>query len=1772
MDLRLFLVNESVFANIDPTYKALLPSEFRVNSYSDAMANLAPLSSSDQTRKLVELSNSIQSILSDGVRGFVPLHYTESSFPHRSLRVDSFVSAAGGFFGILLLLCYFYPLTRLVKMMMYEKHSRIKEGAMAMGLRESVIMPSWFTIYTFQFFITSLITAGFACLIWTKTGYDALLLLFFLFSVATIAYAVFIQSFFSEPKLAAVLSAIVYLAFYFPFAFSGGENGNKKGSKTFNCLFAPSCLSEGIYVISQFQNSPRPISSVSEAPLEIAGASLSMVYGMLLFDIIFFTLLGTYFEKVIPKQWGVPEKWYYLFTKRFWCSNTRKLSDQDLKELQARFLADSRNISKEKFQGPLIEDSPEEWQPAVELRGLRKTFKASGKSKEPLVAVDDSWMRLYEGQILALLGHNGAGKTTTISMLTGMLPVTEGDAVMYGLSVAKGDMDRIRKFIGFCPQHDIIFPDLTVREHMEFYATVKDVDHDKQRAEIDEQLELVGLLERDWQLAMSLSGGQKRRLSVAIALLGGSKVVFLDEPSTGVDPFMRHQLWDALKAARKGRVIILTTHFMEEADYLGDRIAIMANGKVQCLGGSLFLKSKYGAGHTLAVNKIDASTAVDQRITQFVKSKVPEASVVVSVGAEVQFRLPFGHTGIADILEVFEGSQAKDLGVRSFALGVTSLEEVFLKAGAHGENGDVTKIKSHDEEEKDNFEFRTQSKELLGLPVSNEEYIARRMSTEITRRTSSQVQHQQPALLNSRVAPTQFGKSSSIDRNVQNDSFATAAHPHSASPVVKENNTLLAPSASHNKARPISATDEQGSEPRGDDVDIYDEFGSAESVAPEVVAERTDTDLWDDFKSRHGSLSVNSVTKSNASSRTSPGPRVMSSSPSHGMAPPTQRENQALMAAAKAARLEDELSPEEMMASKPSKASDGNDIMRKLSFDVIPAGSTTLFFRHIKALLIKKAHSTKRDKKSWICQVLLPAIFILISLAVMNIDFTNTQTVLLRADNDLLNLGKTSSPFIYDSTNAATCFTSAANGSKMFNSVYSLPAVDVSSARVTYDNSFSPVTDSKTLSRYLIDAELNDNELGVLNRYVAYNIKDCSFPSGAVPSSGSAPYMNFDFFYNTTSVDAPQLGLTEIFNNWLRAALGLADQPDGAIPKLIMTISNLPFGSAANASSGLFSAMFIGMGFAYIPAFWGLYAVREKETKSKHMQFVSGVSIPAYWVSNAIWDLIFYIIPLVLTLIFMGVFGSDLVIAVNFGWTLFLLIAYAWCAAGSTYLLSFLFESHVTAQNVLSILYILTGAILLMVSWILEILPSTKNIYKDVLQWIFYLFPNFCLARGLANVIMHNQPSFWNGRTMSPGDLEVSGYALIYMLVCGSAYFGLTIACEYFVSTPKFYAKFTTKKERVFQNLIDDKPDSELDSDVAAERRRILNAYSVDPSFGTGDIVQVIGLQKCYPTKPPRPAVKSVYFGIPEGECFGYLGVNGAGKTTTLRMLTGDEVPTFGTGLLGGKDVLQQQTAVRQLMGYCPQFDALIGELSARETLWLYARVKGFPEDKIGKHVDALIEKLSLQEYADRPCGSYSGGNKRKLSVGIALIGNPMIVFLDEPTSGVDPASRKFMWNLISTTMKGRSVVLTTHSMDECEALCQRISIMVAGQLKCIGTASHLKAKFGDAYQLELTLHADESVPSIKAVAGFSEWAESKFPGIIIQECNGRHVVYRIPKTATKLSKLFREVEAIKSTLKVRDYSISETSLEQIFIRFAAEDENRSVNQKSKDTPLELKA
>ena len=220
-------------------------------------------------------------------------------------------------------------------------------------------------------------------------------------------------------------------------------------------------------------------------------------------------------------------------------------------------------------------------------------------------------------------------------------------------------------------------------------------------------------------------------------------------------------------------------------------------------------------------------------------------------------------------------------------------------------------------------------------------------------------------------------------------------------------------------------------------------------------------------------------------------------------------------------------------------------------------------------------------------------------------------------------------------------------------------------------------------------------------------------------------------------------------------------------------------------------------------------------------------------------------------------------------------------------------------------------------------------------------------------------------------------------------------------------------------------------------------------------------------------AIKNLNFCVEPGECFGLLGLNGAGKTTTFKCITQEISPTNGAIYINGIDTYNNFEKISNLIGYCPQYEAIFNYLTVEENLKFYARMKGVKIKYLDQLVKAMISEMSLDDYSKKISNKLSGGNKRKLSVAISLLCNPQVILLDEPSTGMDPEARRFMWSIIHKTTKlskNSSVTMTTHSMDEAETLCKRMGIMVNGEFVCLGKASEIKEKYGYGYEIDIRI------------------------------------------------------------------------------------------------------
>lgn len=295
-------------------------------------------------------------------------------------------------------------------------------------------------------------------------------------------------------------------------------------------------------------------------------------------------------------------------------------------------------------------------------------------------------------------------------------------------------------------------------------------------------------------------------------------------------------------------------------------------------------------------------------------------------------------------------------------------------------------------------------------------------------------------------------------------------------------------------------------------------------------------------------------------------------------------------------------------------------------------------------------------------------------------------------------------------------------------------------------------------------------------------------------------------------------------------------------------------------------------------------------------------------------------------------------------------------------------------------------------------------------------------------------------------------------------------------------------------------------------------------------------------------AVNQLYLEVPKRECFGMLGINGAGKTSTFKMMIGDERISAGDVFLGGHSV--KSNKAEKLMGYCPQFGGILPQLTGFETLKIFSLIRGIERSEIADVVDAFAENLGFKEHLMKPIAALSGGNKRKVSTALSLLGDPEVIFLDEPTTGIDPQARRLVWDAVNKARNsGQTVVLTSHSMDECESLCTRIGIMVNGQFKCLGSVQHLKNKYSQGFVLTMKMSRDEDElknqieARVKAEFGESTVLKEKYMDIL---------TFHITQANMKWSTMFEVMARMKEEMDIAEYSLNQMSLEQVFMMFAS--------------------
>ncbi|OUM59962.1 hypothetical protein PIROE2DRAFT_46655, partial [Piromyces sp. E2] len=295
---------------------------------------------------------------------------------------------------------------------------------------------------------------------------------------------------------------------------------------------------------------------------------------------------------------------------------------------------------------------------------------------------------------------------------------------------------------------------------------------------------------------------------------------------------------------------------------------------------------------------------------------------------------------------------------------------------------------------------------------------------------------------------------------------------------------------------------------------------------------------------------------------------------------------------------------------------------------------------------------------------------------------------------------------------------------------------------------------------------------------------------------------------------------------------------------------------------------------------------------------------------------------------------------------------------------------------------------------------------------------------------------------------------------------------------------------------------------------------------------------------------KNVTLGVDQCECFGLLGPNGSGKSTLLNTSAFVYQPTIGHLYYDGKDTLHRKDNSVPI-GYCPQEDVVWDQMTLYEHIEMYLYLQGYSKSEAKNLALKFIDYCRLNAHKNKLPTELSGGTCRKLSILIALCCNSSTILLDEPTAGMDPSTRRYVWDMFKATIQNRqsSTIMSTHSMEEAELLCNRIGILVNGKLRCIGSPEHLKMKFGNTYILDVQTEDVERFHQEVIVD------QDLFQGqeYTREDKSKQRVKYEVQcdNENNNLSVVFETMERNRRAGLLSDYSYSKTSLEQIFLNFA---------------------
>ncbi|NXI63371.1 ABCA5 protein, partial [Anseranas semipalmata] len=708
---------------------------------------------------------------------------------------------------------------------------------------------------------------------------------------------------------------------------------------------------------------------------------------------------------------------------------------------------------------------------------------------------------------------------------------------------------------------------------------------------------------------------------------------------------------------------------------------------------------------------------------------------------------------------------------------------------------------------------------------------------------------------------------------------------------------------------------------------------------------------------------------------------------------------------------------------------------------------------------------------------------------------------------------------------------------------------------------------SRLLLQNSTDSDIDDivRSLGSLSVLLEM-FNDSDYVSAAPHSAGlnvfdleSRQNYVFTIIFNSTMVHSVPV-LMNIVSNLLLRTLNVSESIQIWSNPFIQDLPDTVFKLEI-----YFEAVLLGIIVTGMPPYFAMENAENHKIKAYTQLKIAGLYPSAYWMGQAVVDfpLFFSILVLMIGSLFAFHYGIYFYVG-KFMAVLFCLIGYVPSVVLFTYVVSFTFKKVQNTKEFWSFIFSVAALLCTVVTEVAFFLD-----FDTVTTTLHYVFSIFIPIYPLIGCLICFIKVSWtdkrkNGEYYDPWDrLLVAVIApylqcvvWLFLLRCFEVKNGgRTLREDPFFR--KCFPKVKTWK------LPDAPRDENEDEDVKAERLRVKEALS-SPGSEEMPAIVVSSLHKEYDERKEfllgrrikKVATKHVSLCVRKGEILGLLGPNGAGKSTLINMLVGEVEPTSGQVLMGdySSGVNSDDDSVK-FVGYCPQTNPLWPDITLQEHFEIYGAIKGMSQTDVKEVIKRISSALDLKDHLQKTTKKLGVGLKRKLCFALSMLGSPRVTLLDEPSTGMDPKAKQHMWRAIRAAFKNkeRAAILTTHYMEEADAVCDRVAILVAGQLRCIGTVQHLKSKFGRGYFLEMKL---KETADVQQVEYLQRQILHIFPNANRQESFASILAYKIPREDVQsLSHSFSKLEEVKHTFNIEEYSFSQATLEQVFVELAKEQE-----------------